>query len=115
MIAKDPEKVTLSTSTILSATKSDDLQKRGGLFLFGYRLVDDDDNVFNDPRYFQAIFETQSNSYDVDREKFVTSTITYFEDDCNSVFETDMKPILYQEIFLYVQFKVLECKESEQE
>ena len=56
--------VTLATNTILTISKEPELQEKGGLFLFGYRFIDEDGQVFKDDSVVSGIFSTEVYTWD---------------------------------------------------
>lgn len=81
-------KITQSTTSMLAVNKDPELRKKGGLFLFGFRLWDiDEGEVYDDPSVIQAFFTTDENLYDYETQSMKTSTTTYFSNDCKSVIE----------------------------
>lgn len=93
----DKSKIVQSVTTVPTRNKDSILEEMGGPFLFGYRLVDSDGQVFNDPTFLDGIFETTSNSWNETDRSYVQDTTRYFTNDCNSTFEEDIRSNFFGE------------------
>lgn len=74
-----------NTTNKLMKNKSDDLKAKGGVFLFGYRIVDDENNLFEDPSILSSNFQTIEQSWNSEKEAYDSKTTTYFQEDCSTV------------------------------
>ena len=86
----DKSKIVQSVTTVPTRNKDSILEEMGGPFLFGYRLVDSDGQVFRDPSFLDGIFETTSNSWNKTDRSYAQENTRYFTNDCRSAFEEDI-------------------------
>ena len=84
--------VTLSTSSSLTPNKDPSLEARGGIFLFGYRLVNEQGQVFEDTSVVEAIFTTEEYSWNAAKNAYDDKTTQYYDADCETVFKEDVYP-----------------------
>ena len=74
--------ITQTTTFKLISGKPSELETRGGTFLFGYRILDADNNLFNDPTILTTTIKTLKQQWNDETGGYESSTTAYFEGDC---------------------------------
>eukprot|EP00353_Schmidingerella_taraikaensis_P009298 CAMPEP_0185572166 /NCGR_PEP_ID=MMETSP0434-20130131/4123_1 /TAXON_ID=626734 ORGANISM="Favella taraikaensis, Strain Fe Narragansett Bay" /NCGR_SAMPLE_ID=MMETSP0434 /ASSEMBLY_ACC=CAM_ASM_000379 /LENGTH=145 /DNA_ID=CAMNT_0028187907 /DNA_START=198 /DNA_END=635 /DNA_ORIENTATION=+ len=83
--------ITLTTSSTLTINKDQTLEERGGIFLFGFRLVTESGAVFEDPTVVEGIFTTEQYSWNSDTNIYDAKTTQYYDADCQTVFQENVQ------------------------
>ena len=82
--------ITSSITTTLSENKEQDLIDWGGLFLFGYRIIDENGDVFDDESYLKATFSTVVHEWDEELNDYSDVETQYYQGPCGDVFTEDI-------------------------
>ena len=78
--------LTLRSATIPIEQKDRELDSQGALFMFGYRILDENGDLFEDNSILRGVFVTNENIWNNETNSYVEEPTTYFQGDCLSVF-----------------------------
>ena len=71
--------------------KDPELLDRGGLFIFGYRMLNSNDNtILEDESIVKGVFTTVHKEFDEESGTYIDDKTQYFTGKCDEVYEEDV-------------------------